>query len=997
MGFVLIKIKKLRMKNFKSFKKAEIPFSDGFTSIAGPNASGKSNVLDSLLFVFGITSLKLLRAAKLSELINHDAAEDYAKVEVDLQDGDKAITISRMIDSKGVSVFRIDNQKKTLNEVSSLLLELGVQPTGHNFVVQGDITRVIEMNAKQRREIIDEVAGLSEFEEKKAEAIKKLEEVQFRVKDAHLVLNEREKYLNELEEEKKAVQRFNELKEELESSKATILRVESKKIENEMIETKNKMDGLREEVARKQEDKNSFFTQESELEKKLEEINQKLIDASAKTFSTIGREIEEKKAGIKIVKNQSEFLQSTISSELEKEKTIQEEKVVLEKEIDGKKIKIKELKSEVVVEKNRIDDLEKEISANSTHASRHDEESKKVQRMVAEVSKQESSVKEEYFEAKLAKEKALHEKEQLEKLSTSLSAEITRLSKETEEKKKLDEKIKELTSQNVEEKIIQIEKEFEQTLTNLHNSTGRVESLNETNSRLTGLSSVCPTCSQNVDKDSVQKIFSQNSKKISQLQLEIDKESNKKNSLLREKKELHEKKQLLTELNAKAKHFLNMQGKERELSERLESAKQKVLSLNIDELTSRQLNLKQRLEASQKELLVAKQKLELIVENPQMQKLAQAMEQLKKLNSQKAEKEHQVNSLEAQVFGVMEKRLNAISEESKALQKHSGVSREKIREFEKEMQVLSKELEKKEEEMAKATQNLRLFEEEKQRINTKSKNIEEKRIAIEEKIVQKEKQLNELNIVLSKNEIRLNDLVEELKQFESVKSLSNSNTIELKKRVGEIESEIRGLGAMNMKALERFDELKKEVLDIKGKAEVLEVERKAVLEMIEKIDLKKKEVFMDCFNHVSKKFSDIYYHFFGGEGRLSITDMEKPLEGGLLIEAKYKENKLKNIDSMSGGEKSLTALAFVFAIQSFEPAPFYVFDEADAALDRENSAKLGLMIKDISSTSQFIAITHNDAMIKSSDQIIGVALNQQKSSVIGLKLKDINSEQVVSA
>ena len=74
-----------------------------------------------------------------------------------------------------------------------------------------------------------------------------------------------------------------------------------------------------------------------------------------------------------------------------------------------------------------------------------------------------------------------------------------------------------------------------------------------------------------------------------------------------------------------------------------------------------------------------------------------------------------------------------------------------------------------------------------------------------------------------------------------------------------------------------------------------------------------------------------------------------------------------------------------------------MFDEADAALDRENSAKLGLMIKDISSTSQFIAITHNDAMIKSSDQIIGVALNQQKSSVIGLKLKDINSEQVVSA
>ncbi|MBS3059052.1 MAG: hypothetical protein J4224_01360, partial [Candidatus Diapherotrites archaeon] len=79
---------------------------------------------------------------------------------------------------------------------------------------------------------------------------------------------------------------------------------------------------------------------------------------------------------------------------------------------------------------------------------------------------------------------------------------------------------------------------------------------------------------------------------------------------------------------------------------------------------------------------------------------------------------------------------------------------------------------------------------------------------------------------------------------------------------------------------------------------------------------------------------------------------------------------------------------FLFAIQSFEAAPFYIFDEADAALDKENSLKLARMIKEVSKTSQFIAITHNDAIIKAADQIIGVALNQQKSSVIGLRLKE---------
>jgi chromosome segregation protein len=144
---------------------------------------------------------------------------------------------------------------------------------------------------------------------------------------------------------------------------------------------------------------------------------------------------------------------------------------------------------------------------------------------------------------------------------------------------------------------------------------------------------------------------------------------------------------------------------------------------------------------------------------------------------------------------------------------------------------------------------------------------------------------------------------------------------------------------------------------------------------------------MEAFNNVDKHFNQMYSRLSGGEGRLSLTHPETPLESGLVIEAKHEGEKLKNLDSMSGGEKSLTALAFLFAIQLFEPAPFYIFDEADAALDKTNSEKLAKMIREVSNDSQFIAITHNDALIEHSDQIIGVTLNQQKSSVVGLKLK----------
>ena len=111
---------KLSLKNFKSFKKAEIPISKGFTSIVGSNGSGKSNTLDALLFVLGITSLKTLRAGKLTDLVNTNAKENYAKVDLLIKDKDKQYEVSRMIDKQGKSIYRLDGKRTTLNEINSL-------------------------------------------------------------------------------------------------------------------------------------------------------------------------------------------------------------------------------------------------------------------------------------------------------------------------------------------------------------------------------------------------------------------------------------------------------------------------------------------------------------------------------------------------------------------------------------------------------------------------------------------------------------------------------------------------------------------------------------------------------------------------------------------------------------------------------------------------------------------------------------------------------------
>ena len=186
-----------------------MPISKGFTAIVGSNGSGKSNILDALLFVLGITSLKTLRASKLTDLVNDECKESYAKVDLLLKDKETQYEISRMIDRQGKSVYRLDGKRTTLNEISSLLTDLGIDVTGHNIVAQGDVTRVIEMSAQERRSIIDNVAGLGEFDEKKDEAIKELDKVDSRIKEATIILNERTAFLLELEQEMNAAKEFS--------------------------------------------------------------------------------------------------------------------------------------------------------------------------------------------------------------------------------------------------------------------------------------------------------------------------------------------------------------------------------------------------------------------------------------------------------------------------------------------------------------------------------------------------------------------------------------------------------------------------------------------------------------------------------------------------------------------------------------------------------------------------------------------------------------------
>ncbi len=124
-----------------------------------------------------------------------------------------------------------------------------------------------------------------------------------------------------------------------------------------------------------------------------------------------------------------------------------------------------------------------------------------------------------------------------------------------------------------------------------------------------------------------------------------------------------------------------------------------------------------------------------------------------------------------------------------------------------------------------------------------------------------------------------------------------------------------------------------------------------------------------------------------GEAFLDLENKEEPLKEGMDIKVKLGTNKFLDIKSLSGGEKTLAALAFIFAIQEFNPAPFYLLDEVDAALDKKNSEKLSELIRKYSNNAQYVVISHNDSVISEADTIYGVSMQDSGvSKVVSLRV-----------
>jgi chromosome segregation protein len=213
------------------------------------------------------------------------------------------------------------------------------------------------------------------------------------------------------------------------------------------------------------------------------------------------------------------------------------------------------------------------------------------------------------------------------------------------------------------------------------------------------------------------------------------------------------------------------------------------------------------------------------------------------------------------------------------------------------------------------------------------------------------------------------------------------------KRAKNAERELALLGKINPLALEEFAALEERNQFLTEQIEDVKRTRKDLYEVIKEVDDRIQQVFADAFRDTAEKFVEVFAKLFpGGEGKLVLTDPSDLLVSGIDIEARPAGKRIKRLSLLSGGERSLTTIAFLLALFKALPSPFYVLDEVEATLDDVNLGRLLTMYEDLRQESQLIIVTHQKRTMEVADALYGISMsNDGISKVVSQRLREVQS------
>lgn len=950
-------IKELVIHGFKSFaRETHIPFKNTLNTIVGPNGSGKSNVPDAICFVLGRLGSKSMRAKKLSNLI-FAGTEKYkpaaeASVELIFDNTDKGfslnedqVSIKRILRRNGQGVYKINGEIKTRQEILELLGQAGIDPNGFNIVLQGEIDGFVKMSPDERREVLEEVAGISIYEMRKKHSLQELEKTEARLKETNAILRERNAYLKNLEEERKQAMHFKKLQEEVKNYRASI----SHKLASEK---QDKIDELNKNMEKEQE---TIVKLNNLMEKTNQEIavlNEKIAHITSNIQKTSG--LEQEKLNTEITDLRADLAglnvkrqnYQSLLSDMEKRKTELELKIKNDEQeiIELSKSKGKSSKKELEIKKKQLEEIEEQrrklyiLKSNlSSINPRIDDKMRHIQRLKAEYDFTFKKLQDMESEIIIKDSQEAHR----EKI-VILKSDLEKFRKEIEElkgKRNGDEKTIAILDKNIKDQI---------------KIQAQVSSLD-----------ICPLCKTKITKDHVGHVVGDAEKE----------KTNSESEILNLNKEIAEIAEKIEHINKELRKL------ESELAARSMDVNKLTL---IDEKKDVLRRYSEDIKASENEYKELIKKREIIEEQISGLKTSEENLESLKLEVQELQRSEESNiGMEATM-------------KQRDMERNKNLLKQILRQLEENTQFLSEVSEKIDQKESllsdKTDQDMGLKERFKRTLEEKNQ-YQEKIRFYERDILNKnnekrlaEDRINNFKVERAQFLAQKEAVQQESEEFKEAK-IMRLPLEELRKRLAETESLIMRIGSVNMRALEVFDNVKVEYEKVQEKVNTILTEKEEILKVIEDIDKKKRKAFIETLEQLNALFSRNFSQLSDkGIATLEPVDKEKLFESGVDMLIKVGKGKYFDTNSLSGGEKSLISLSLIFAIQEYKPYCFYTFDEIDAALDRRNSERLAALLKRYMNQGQYIIITHNDSLITESPVIYGVSMQDKISKVVSLEI-----------
>lgn len=312
--------------------------------------------------------------------------------------------------------------------------------------------------------------------------------------------------------------------------------------------------------------------------------------------------------------------------------------------------------------------------------------------------------------------------------------------------------------------------------------------------------------------------------------------------------------------------------------------------------------------------------------------------------------------------------------------------------FEIEIQGFLKELEVLEAEIVKLGENLVELQQQRDEANGELLNLEKRNDIYDNQLTRVDEQIESYKARRRELEPVLEAAREELVEAGIDPNKIEPVTIsieEITNKIQRLQKRMDDMEPVNMRALTDYDEVLARQNELREKINTLSAEKVEIANRMKGYENLKKETFIKTYKSVNENFKAVFAELSEGEGTLILENESDPFSGGLTFEATQRDKKKQRLAGMSGGEKTLTALAFVFAVQKHLPAPFYAFDEVDMHLDGPNVEKLAKMLNNQAKETQFVVISLRKPMIDSADRMIGVTQKDKGvTKISGIKLKD---------